>query len=161
MTTNYNPNRERIGTLIAFILLCILVMLAASSCGPSYHLKQAKKHLSKAELKGADVSHDTVFKTETVYIPVESIYTDTVFQSIPGDTVKIEKDRLRIEYIELAGDSIYIAGECEADTVYTRVNIPVKVETKIKSGPSAWEVTILCIFIAIVSFVIGMFRPFK
>ena|SRR5690606_35271651 len=158
MTTSpANPDRERIATLIAFILLCLIVFLL-SSCGTSYHLRRAEQHLKKAELKGANVRTDTVYKLDTIYFPVVGVETDTIFQSIPGDTVEIEKERLRIKYVEMPGDSVYIEGECEADTVIQVRNIPVEVRKEISSGLSVWDVVILCIVVAVVAYILGMFR---
>lgn len=164
MTTSDNhPDGDRIATFGGFLLLVILciVGMCTSSCGPSYHLRRAEQHLQKAELKGANVRTDTVYKLDTIYVPVVGIETDTIFQSIPGDTVEIEKERLRIKYVELKWDSVYIEGECLPDTVEVVRNIPVAVNKEISSGLSVWDVVILCIVVAVVAYIVGTFRKKK
>lgn len=110
---------------LTFFLLSILL----SSCGPAYHLKRAQAHLKIAEQKGAKVDRDTVYKTVEVIRP--EIKTDTVFASIPGDTVRITKDRLSIKYVKLPGDSVFIEGKCDPDTV--KISVPYTVTTTIKA----------------------------
>jgi hypothetical protein len=91
------------------LLLSIFIL---SSCSAKWHLKQAEK-------KGAITKTDTVFTDIPVFI--EEVKRDSIFFSLPGDTVRIEKDRLRVTYVRLPGDSVYIEGECQADTVYKEV----------------------------------------
>src|SRR5690606_18412309 len=140
------------------LIALLLVLFYCASCGPSYHLRRAEQHLQKAELKGAKVQADTVYKLDTIYVPVIGVEIDTIFQSIPGDTVEIEKERLRIKYVEMPGDSVYIEGECEADTVIQVRNIPVTVTKEISSGYTLWDLVILCIVVAVVAYILGMFR---
>ena len=164
MTHNSNhPDGDRIATFGGFLLLVILciVGMCTSSCGPSYHLRRAEQHLKKAELKGASVQTDTVYKLDTIYVTVIGVEIDTIFQSIPGDTVEIEKERLRIKYVEMPGDSVYIEGECEADTVIQVRNIPVEVRKEISSGYTLWDLVILCVVVAVVSYIVGTFRKKK
>ncbi len=76
-----------------FLILVIIILL--SGCSRSaFHLRQAKKHILKAELLGAKWEVDTVFKE--IAVPVPSVRHDTVFNSLPGDTVVIQKDRLKV-----------------------------------------------------------------
>jgi hypothetical protein len=100
-----------------FLSLSLTIFLASAiwSCGPNYHLRRAEHHLKKAELKGAVIDSDTVWRSVDIYVP--EVSTDTVFRSIHGDTVRIEKDRLKIKYVKLPGDSVYIEGKCETDTI--------------------------------------------
>lgn len=103
--------RKTISCIIGLILIA-----AMCSCSASWHLNQAIK-------KGAQVKTDTVrVETETIIPKVEK---DTVFiEPEIGDTVVIEKEKLKIKYVRLPGDTIYITGECEADTVISVVEIP-------------------------------------
>lgn len=107
-----------------FILLFLL-----SSCSASWHLQ-------KAIQKGAQVKTDTVVKPITVFIP--SVVKDTIFESRQGDTVRIEKERLLIRYVNLPGDSVYIKGESRADTIIREVPVTV---TQIISAPknNTWK----------------------
>lgn len=106
--------QEKSNLLNRVITICLLLFI--SSCSASWHLKQAVK-------KGAEISSDTVTKPIMVFIP--QVVKDTVFESRPGDTVRIEKERLRIKYVELPGDSVYIFGESRADTIIREVPVTV------------------------------------
>jgi|SRR5690606_7441266 len=119
------------------LLLIIYAALLMSSCTPERkaqrQLKKAQRHLIKAEQLDPSVKQvqtDTVVFTE--------VRTDTVFQSLAGDTVEITKDKLHIKYVELPGDSVYIEGECAADTViinnpvFVQKEVPTKLETFVR-----------------------------
>lgn len=111
--------KHRIAKALFLALCCIL-----AGCGPSYHLKRAKYHQARAIAKGAVVTVDTVYKEIKVLVP--SVKVDTVFHDV-HDTVTIEKERIRIRYVKLPGDSVYIEGECKADTVKVEVPCPQNV----------------------------------
>lgn len=113
--------QEKSNLLNHVITICLLLFI--SSCSASWHLKQAIK-------KGAEISSDTITKPIMVFIP--QVIKDTVFESRPGDTVRIEKERLRIKYVELPGDSVYIFGESRADTIIREVPVTV---TQIVTAP--------------------------
>jgi hypothetical protein len=111
--------------MIRFTVLVLSLLFSA--CGPAYHLKRAQAHLKKAEQKGAKVDRDTVYRIVEVIRP--EIKTDTVFTSLPGDTVRIVKDKLSIKYVKLPGDSVFIEGKCDPDTV--KISVPYTVTTNI------------------------------
>jgi hypothetical protein len=91
------------------ILYGLLLITGVTSCGPSYHLRRAVN-------KGAVTTSDTVYQEYKVR--VERVYKDTIIREVSlGDTVVIEKERLRVKYVNLPGDSIYIQGECLPDTI--------------------------------------------
>lgn len=48
----------------------IILAILLSSCGASYHLKKAKKHMLLAEAKGADITRETVYDTVKVVVEV-------------------------------------------------------------------------------------------
>lgn len=106
----------------------ITIVLLLSGCSASWHLK-------KAIQKGALVSSDTVYVEKSVIVP--EVTTDTIFHSVAGDTVRIERERLKIKYVRLPGDSVYVEGKCESDTIF--VKTPVYVKTEIKAPPSKWK----------------------
>lgn len=108
-----------------------------SGCGPNFYLKKSERNLKKAIAKGASVTADTIYIENQVFVP--EVKTDTVFGSQEGDTVVIEKDRLKIKYVNLPGEKVYIEGECESDTIY--VKTPVAVTNTIKAGKSIWNYT--------------------
>lgn len=127
------------------LLILVLIAIGLSSCSEksraTRQLKRAERALKKAEMLGADISADTIWRT--LEIPVPYVSTDTVFESIEGDTVVIQQDRLKIKYVNLPKDSVYIYGECEADTIY--FDNPTTVYKEISSGYTLWELVILAI----------------
>lgn len=96
-------------------------------CSPSFkaqkHLRKAQKHILKAESFGATWGADTVYKEISIIRP--EIRHDTVVSLVGGDTVTIEKERLKIKILRLPGDSVFIEGACLADTVVKEVPITV------------------------------------
>lgn len=114
-----------------YLFMALVAALLLSGCKAGYHLKRAKHHIRKAEEKGATWSRDTIYKQIEVIRP--EIRTDTILQTKVGDTVRIIKERLKLVYVRLPGDSVYIEGECESDTV--RVEVPVTVTNTIKAPP--------------------------
>lgn len=117
--------------------LPILLLLLATSCGifspenkAMRKLRKAEKLIKQAELLGSQWSQDTVYK-EIPFI-IDSVRVDSVFVAKQGDTVVIEKERLKLKYVRLAGDSVYIEGECEADTVFQKVPITITKEISAK-----------------------------
>lgn len=115
----------------------IILLLLLSSCGifspenrASRKLKKAERLLKQAEMLGAKWHTDTVYKEIPFY--VDSVRVDSIFVAKQGDTVVIEKERLKLKYVRLAGDSVYIEGECEADTVFQKVPITITKEISAK-----------------------------
>jgi|SRR5690606_5678106 len=119
-------------TKIKQYLPYILAVIMLGGCKADYHLKRARHHIQKAELKGATWTRDTIYKQIEVIRP--EIRTDTIVKTKVGDTVRIEKDRLKVVYVRLPGDSVYIEGECAPDTV--RIEVPVTVTNEIKAPPA-------------------------
>lgn len=104
-------------------LIMILMVLLLGGCSINHkiarHLRKSDRHLKAAIALGAEIERDTTWRT--ISIPVPEVKTDTVFESIEGDTIWIREDRLKIKYVNLPGDSVYIYGESKADTVYKDV----------------------------------------
>ncbi len=148
----WTAKERRIFTLLIGALLFIIILLGLSSCSDkaTRQLRRSEKLLNKAIANGAKVTADTVIKEVAITIP--EIKTDTIFQSREGDTVTITKDRLQIKYVKLPADSVYIEGECKADTIVKR--IPVAVYKKISSGHTTWDMVILGIVVAAVSVIV-------
>ena len=128
-------------TFAIFIFLLLLLVSCSTTQRANRHLAKAKSHILKAEALGAAWATDTVYKVVNVVVP--SVRTDTVFQAVQGDTVTIERERLKIRYVRLAGDSVFIEGECKTDTVFTKV--PVIVNKEIKTQSSGWKNTALAL----------------
>lgn len=111
----------------------VILLFLLSSCGPSWHLKQSKRHKLRAIQLGAQVVSDTVFVNVPVFI--KEISKDTLFLSKPGDTVVITKDRLKVKYVDLPGDSVYIEGKCAADTL--KILVPTTI-TEVIHNDKVW-----------------------
>lgn len=131
------------------ILIASAIMVwVLCSCGPRAKLRHAEKLIAQAEAAGLQWHSDTLHSI--VEIPVPEIVKDTIFQTKPGDTVYIHKDRLSVKYVRLKGDSIFIEGKCAADTVYKEtvltihkeINAPPCDEQKIK-----WWYLIIALFV--------------
>lgn len=147
-----NKDRSFLAALLMILIVLIAMLLSSCSDKATRQLRRSEKLLNKAIANGAKVSADTIIKEVTLTIP--EVRTDTIFQSRQGDTVVIQKDRLRIKYVNLPADSVYIEGECKADTIIKR--IPVAIYKKIESGRTVWDMVILSIFVAALSVVVGM-----
>jgi hypothetical protein len=130
----------------------ILLTLFLLSCGPASKLRRAERLISKAEEKGATWRVDTVYTQ--VPVIVSQVKKDTVFESLPGDTVVIEKERLKVKYVKLPGDSVFIEGECKADTVYKEVPVTVTKTIEAKGGIK-WYWLVVVAFVALL---IGLFK---
>lgn len=130
----------------------ILLTLFLLSCGPASKLRRAERLISKAEEKGATWRVDTVYKE--VPLIVSQVKKDTVFESLPGDTVVIEKERLRVKYVKLPGDSVFIEGECKADTVYKEVPVTVTKTIEAKGGINWYWLVV----VALAGLLIGLFK---
>jgi hypothetical protein len=122
------------------ILPYILAVALLTSCGPNFYLRKAERALKKAEQLGANVSRDTIFIEKVVTVP--EVKTDTVFSSTEGDTVYISKDRLKLKYVNLPGDSVFIEGKCESDTVKIEVPVTITKEIKATSWLKWWHLLI-------------------
>lgn len=119
-------------TVICFILLII----ALAGCGPSAtrKLRRAERLIKKAEESGATWTVDSVMVKVPVFLTETRV--DSIIRSLPGDTVILTRDKLRVVYVKLPGDSVYIEGACLADTVFTEVPVTI---TKVISAPrSNW-----------------------
>jgi len=119
-------------------LYIILVLISLSSCGvfnktpqekAFKHVRKAYEHLDKAKQLDPTISTSRV---DTIKVPIviQVSTVDSVFVPKQGDTVIVQNDRVLVKYIKLAGDSVYIYGECKADTVY--IDVPVITDTIIK-----------------------------
>lgn len=130
-------------------LIFLLILCSCASNKANRKLKRAERLTREAIELGAKVTADTIYTERLIF--VDSIRVDSIFTAKVGDTVYLTKDRLKVTYIRLPGDSVYIEGKCEADTV--KINVPVSVIKEIKSGLSVLVVvqwSILALIIGIV-----------
>jgi len=120
----------------------IAIILLLTSCNAAYHVRQAKKHIIKAQAKGAkfgtDTSYQYIFKTDTLYntITKEKEVIRSVVDSIPilHDVIKyipLTRYQERIEY-KLKRDTLrlikYIAKKEHKAKIKTS---PITLVTKI------------------------------
>ena len=108
--------------------LLIGLILVLSSCSLEHRMekkfRKAERKIEKLtirypELLKKDTLHDTI------KITTQKVQVDTIFNSTDGDTVTLFKDRLRVQYVR-QGDTVYLSGECQADTIYQTISLPVE-----------------------------------
>lgn len=121
----------------------ILIALVLSSCSTAYH---CRKCIDNGQPKA-----DTIYRD--IFIELPASKADSIFVSKPGDTVTIHKDRLVIKYVKLPKDSVFIQGECEADTV--KINVPTLVENRIEVGLKPMRVRLIAIGCSLLALVVG------
>jgi len=99
--------------------LQFLIVLLLVGCNPERKLERLL--MKYPELRDTIVIHDTV----EAY--VEYVRADTTFVPVPGDTVTLTKDRLTVRYVLMAGDTVWLEGTCDADTIRVpyRIEVPV------------------------------------
>jgi hypothetical protein len=105
-------------------LIILTITFLLSSCSVNQHLKRSKRQLDKAIEKGYVLKIDSVYVNDTTYIP--KIEHDTTFLFKRGDTIEVERERLRYKIIrDIRTDSIFIDVECKADTIIKEVLVEV------------------------------------
>jgi len=135
--------------------LIILILLSGCSILKENKANRKAKRINRLvgelEQMGVNWQADTVYKNIPVFIP--QVRVDSIFTSKVGDTVYISKDRLKIKFVHLKGDSVFIEGKCEADTI--KIQVPVSVTKEIKSGLGIWTVIQWSLIALIVGFVVS------
>jgi len=111
-------------------IFLFLTLVLLSGCSAKFHLKQSERHKMIAIQKGALIERDTIWTEKEVITKL--IEKDTVFTSLLGDTVYIQKEKLKIKYVKIPGDSVFIEGACVPDTL--KILIPTTV-TEIVHAP--------------------------
>lgn len=131
-----------------FITIILLFASCTSGWKANWQLRRAEKLINKAEAAGLQWKRDTVYRDITVYVP--SVRYDTLFKSEPNDTVTILRDRLQIKYVRLPGDTVWIDGECEADTIIQKVPTYINNEIKAENSGLPWWGWAIIIFLFLV-----------
>lgn len=124
----------------------ILILFLFSACSsPNKLLKKAEKLIAEAEAKGATWHSDTVYKEIPIITP--KIQFDTIVKTVPGDTVFIVKNNVKVKIVKLKGDSTFVDVLIPADTVIKEV--PVTVTKIIEAEPKYdWYVWLIIGFAA-------------
>lgn len=133
-----------------FLVLAVIV----SACGPASKLRRAERLITKAEAYGAKWHVDTLWRTVEISVP--EVTTDTIFKATEGDTVFLTKDRLHIQFRDLPGDSVFIEGTCDPDTV--KVNVPVEVTKTIEAKNNSWIWYLVCYILGMLTLLILYIR---
>lgn len=126
------------------IRLAIIAALLLTACSP-------QKRLNKLLMKYPEL-RDTVVIHDTVEAVVEYVRADTVLRWVPGDTIYLTKDRLRVRTV-IRPDTVWQLGECLADTVYVpvRYEVPVVQPTKMERVLPWWGWLLLALaFVALI-----------
>ena len=121
--------------------LAALIIAAALLTGCNPQKKLARLLMKYPELRDTVVIHDTV---EAV---VEYVRADTVLRWVPGDTIYLTKDRLRVRTV-IDHDTVWQTGECLADTVRVpyRVEVPVVQPERVVERVPWWVFVLLTLF---------------
>jgi hypothetical protein len=134
----------------------LLAILLITSCGPGFHVKRAKYHLMKAEMKGASVKQDTVFKEIVLKVPgvkVEFIPKPLVV----NDTLYFERDRVvtkvLVKNVPGKTNTVYVTTDCPDARIESKVPITVNQKITAKKGIS-WQSLLLYIIIAFIAGVV-------
>lgn len=116
-----------------YTYLLLSLVLFTYGCSSNWHLKQSKRHKLIAIQKGAIIITDTVFKEKTII--TKEVRVDSVFKDVAGDTVYLIKDNLKIKYVRMKGDTVFISGKAERDTL--KILVPTTV-TEIVHAEKVW-----------------------
>ena len=133
-----NPKIKCVLVMIASWILIWLLVVFIASCSVekqiNNHLKQSERQYKKAIRKGYTPKIDTVYIKDSVFI--ERVRVDSIFRDVVGDTIIINKDRLKLKYVRSV-DSVFIEAECLADTIIKE--IPISVQEKIFIKTTLYE----------------------
>lgn len=120
LTLNNQPpfNHSKFEKWVVAICLVILALLLFSSCSCNYHLKRLKSKCGEPATEVVTI-HDTIITKE--------YKRDTLFKYFQRDTVIVREGKLTMKYFYHSNDStIYLRGNCAADTIYKEVKVPVE-----------------------------------
>lgn len=116
----------------------LAILLLLTSCGSSYHLRKAERHLRLAKELGANITRDTIVFRDTIEFitaKVDTFFVDPILID-HHDTVTrtFVKDKVVIKYKRVS-DTVYLSADCPDSVVYIEKKVPI--ETGISTG-FAW-----------------------
>lgn len=123
--------------LITFFLGVFLV----SGCCVSE--KAAQRHL----LRLTKCNPSLIVDGATDTIVISKTYVDTVATLLAGDTIIIEKERLKMRVMRFY-DTLRVQGICEPDTLYITKQIAVAKETKYKMKNINWSLFVMVLLLS-------------
>lgn len=133
-----------------FILLAFLL----SSCGATYHLRQAQKHIDKAIEMGAKVNVDTVYKNvEVPVIKIDTVVNNVSAERLLHDTITVTQNNevIKIKYQEKE-KKVYVN---LTSTKPRYIRVPYTVTKTISSGYTKWDIILAIGVFFIIGFIIG------
>jgi hypothetical protein len=130
LSANFEPDYKGFFKYVLIALVAVLIALMLNSCGCNYHIKKVQK---KCNYK---VTTDTIYYRDTIVS--KEVRLDTIRYAPLHDTIYIQKDRLKIKYVSLPGDSVFIQGICEADTIYKDRIVTIN-KTEYKESRPWWH----------------------
>lgn len=157
--------RKELSFLLWMALIIILVF--ASGCGPSYHLKRAKHHWNKAIEKGAKTTVDTVWQTIPVISPAITFTTtirpDWVNMEVKKTTFTAEDEKTGAKTDVDVGLREGCPPDCiEYVEIHTHVpeqkkeeKVPASIHMEARAGHSNWGMIVLALFCLGVGAIIG------
>jgi len=115
---------------LIYISIIILTTLIISSCTP-------QKRLSRLIALHPELTTSDTIKTTDTIVTKKTLIDSAFHRSKIKDTITIEKEKLRLQIIEIF-DTIYIEAECQPDTIILERVIPVeKIQTTKPTPPNS------------------------
>ena len=107
-------------------LLIALICLSLSSCSIESRTKR-KIRRAERKIEKLTIKYPQLLKQDTIHEKIEiitpAVKLDTIHRVVHGDTVYLDKDKLRIKYI-IQNDTLLLSAECASDTIIKEVSIP-------------------------------------
>jgi len=107
-------------------LLIALICLSFASCSVE---SRTKRKISRAQRKieKLTIKYPQLLKSDTIHEKIEiitpAVKLDTIHRVVYGDTIYLDKDKLRIKYI-IQNDTLLLSAECASDTIIKEISIP-------------------------------------
>lgn len=120
------------------LILLFVVAIILSSCGANFHLRKAERQLRKAQIKGAVINADTIFKS--VPIITDRFVHDTVVQRLVNtDTLTIDHIRYKIKMkYDTFTRTEFVQVECKPDTIIKEVPVQIIKTIDAEHGDTYW-----------------------
>jgi hypothetical protein len=132
-----------------YIALIVFLTSGTWSCSAKWHLRKA---ISKDPGLMKE-THIVVYDT----LVTERVQADTSFYFYQIDTVVLKQDRLTMKYFFNHDSTVYLSGECEADTVIREITVQAPPQVVYKdSKPDIWF-TLAFVFVCAIA-LWGLFR---
>lgn len=131
----------------AALVVLIVILSLLVSCSPETRVRRI------LDRNPSMLVTDTVYRDVLTVSPGVSV--DTVF-SRSTDTVKLYRDRLKVEYFrDTVNKTVYLSGECAPDTVRIKTPVQIKAIRDPAPGPDMlMKVLIGCLLVIAASFLL-------